>query len=135
MRSGSRAVTESAEGILRLAPPRMLRRISTKLVLAVLLAVVLPFVAFAFYINEQMGDRVTRHVVQPVLLGLVKNLAGQLDYFVVERRADLEQWADSQLTQNALDDERAERGARQLTASGEAAPRPANGAAQPCTSM
>jgi len=106
----------------------MLRRISTKLVLAVLLAVVLPFVAFAFYINEQMGDRVTRHVVQPVLLGLVKNLAGQLDYFVVERRTDLEQWADSQLTQNALDDDRAEQGARQLSANGEAAPRRTGGA-------
>ncbi|MSR62780.1 MAG: sensor histidine kinase [Planctomycetes bacterium] len=99
----------------------MLRRISTKLVLAVLLAVVLPFVAFAFYINEQMGDRVTRHVVQPVLLGLVKNLAGQLDYFVRERRMDLEQWADSQLTQNALDDDRAEQGALQLALRGEAA--------------
>jgi len=99
----------------------MLRRISTKLVLAVLLAVVLPFVAFAFYINEQMGDRVTRHVVQPVLLGLVKNLAGQLDYFVRERRTDLEQWADSQLTQNALDDDRAEQGALQLSVRGEAA--------------
>ena len=42
----------------------MLRRISTKLVLAVLVAVVLPFVVFAFYLNEQVADRVRRDVVR-----------------------------------------------------------------------
>ncbi len=81
----------------------MLRRISTKLVLAVLAAVVLPFVAFAFFIDEQMADRLTRHVVQQALLGLVKDLAGQIDYFVGERKVDLEQWANAPLTQDALD--------------------------------
>jgi signal transduction histidine kinase len=86
----------------------MLRRISTKLVLAVLLAVVLPFVAFAFYLNEQMGERVTRHVVQQALLGLVKDIAGQLDYFVEECRRDLKQWSDQPLTRQALDDYRSE---------------------------
>jgi len=72
--------------------------------MAVLLAVVLPFVAFAFYINEQMADRLTRHVVQQALLGLVKDLAGQIDRFVVDRRSDLELWANAPLIHVALDD-------------------------------
>jgi signal transduction histidine kinase len=80
----------------------MIRRISTKLVLAVLAAVVLPFVAFAFYIDHQMGARLTRNVVQQALLGLAKSLAGELDTFVSERREDLELWADTPFTREAL---------------------------------
>ncbi len=80
----------------------MIRRISTKLVLAVLAAVVLPFVAFAFYINDQMGHRLTRDVVQQALLGLAKNLAGELDTFVGERRQDLELWAETPFTRSAI---------------------------------
>jgi len=82
----------------------MLRRISTKLVLAVLTAVVLPFVAFAIFIDQQMADRLTRHVVQQALMGLVKDLGGQLDYFVNERHQDVQLWADSLQTIHAIDD-------------------------------
>ncbi|MCZ6596317.1 MAG: ATP-binding protein [Planctomycetota bacterium] len=71
----------------------MLRRISTKLVLAVLAAVVLPFVAFAFFINDQIADRLTRDVVRQSLMALAQDLGGQIDRFVVERRQDVEQWA------------------------------------------
>jgi signal transduction histidine kinase len=92
------------EGILPPVSPRMLRRISTKLILAVLAASVLPFVAFAFYLNERIADRLTRHVVQQALLGLAKDLAGQIDYFVRERSIDLQQWADDRFTQLAIDD-------------------------------
>jgi signal transduction histidine kinase len=80
----------------------MIRRISTKLILAVLATVVLPFVAFAFYINDQMGERLTRNVVQQALLGLAKNLASELDSFVSERREDMELWADTPMTRDAL---------------------------------
>lgn len=99
----------------------MLRRISTKLVLAVLLAVVLPFVAFAFYMNEQMEGRLTRHVVQQALLSLVKDLAGQIDYFLDERRSDLEQWANAPWTRAALDNYRQERATLERVRSGELA--------------
>jgi len=85
----------------------MIRRISTKLILAVLVAVVLPFVAFAFYINEQMSDRLTRHVVQQALLGFAKDLAGQIDYFIEERYRDLELLTPA--TDDALDDYEVER--------------------------
>jgi signal transduction histidine kinase len=97
----------------------MLRRISTKLVLAVLLAVVLPFVAFAFYMNEQMEGRLTRHVAQQALLGLAKDLGGQADYFVEERRSDLEQWANAPWTKEALDNYVAERARRERAGNGE----------------
>jgi signal transduction histidine kinase len=96
----------------------MLRRISTKLVLAVLLAVVLPFVAFAVFLNEQIAERITRHVVRQALLGVVNNLAGQLDYFVNECRTDLEQWTGPSM-QLALDDYLAERGRLARAARGE----------------
>ncbi len=87
-------------------PPRasMFHRISTKLVVAVLAACVLPFVAFAFYMNEVIADRLTRHVVQQALMGLVKDLAGQIDRFVDERGKDLEQWAGSPVAISALED-------------------------------
>ena len=100
----------------------MLRRISTKLVLAVLLAVVLPFVAFAFYVNEQMADRLSRHAAQQTLLGLVKDLAGQIDYFVDERRQDLEQWAGVPHIQDALDDDLSERRTLERVRRGEGPP-------------
>src|SRR5688572_517870 len=119
MRSGTGTIAARAEGILPGATPRMLRRISTKLVLAVLVAVVLPFVGFAFFLNEQMAERLTRHVVQQALLGLVKDLAGQLNKFVDERRSDLEQWADAPLTGQALDNYFFERGRRERLRGGE----------------
>jgi signal transduction histidine kinase len=97
----------------------MLRRISTKLVLAVLLAVVLPFVAFAFFINEQMAERLTRHAVQQTLLGLVKDLAGQIDYFVDECRSDLSIWARAPLVEEALENHVHERSRIQRARSAE----------------
>ena len=80
----------------------MWRRISTKLVVAVLAAVALPFVAFAFFIDEQMADRLTRHVVQQSLLGLAKDLAGQIDGFVRERRQDMLQLSGAPQASHAL---------------------------------
>lgn len=100
----------------------MLRRISTKLVLAVLLAVVLPFVAFAFFLNEEMAQRLPRHAAQQALLGLVKDLAGQIDYFVDERRQDLEQWAGAPHIQHALEEDVAERSILERARRGEGPP-------------
>ncbi len=100
----------------------MLRRISTKLVLAVLLAVVLPFVAFAFYLNQEMAQRLPRHAAQQTLLGLVKDLAGQIDYFVDERRQDLEQWAGAPHIRHALEEDVAERSILERARRGEGPP-------------
>ena len=54
-----------------------------------LTAIALPFVAFSFYLNEQMAQRLTRNVVQQALLGLAKDLATQIDSFILERRRDV----------------------------------------------
>jgi len=97
-----------------------LHRISTKLVVAVLATVILPFVAFAFFINEQMADRLTRNVVEQSLLGLAKDLAGQVESFVLARRDDVVQWAGAPLTNLALDDYRVERARLGREARGEA---------------
>jgi len=96
----------------------MIRRISTKLVLAVLTAVVLPFVVFAFYVSDQMGARLTRHVVQQALTGLAGMLAEQVDYFLQERHQDLVQWSGLQETRRAVEESLAEKGA--LRANGSA---------------
>jgi signal transduction histidine kinase len=81
-----------------------LRRISTKLVVAVLAAVILPFVAFAVFLDVQIAERVTRRVAQQALLGLAKDLGGQLDLFVEERGRDVTQWAGAPFTQDAVGD-------------------------------
>ncbi len=88
----------------------MLRRISTKLVLAVLAAVVLPFVAFMFFINYQMEVRLTEDVVRQSLQGLVQDLAGQIDRFVDERRQNVAQWSESAMIVFALDNYESHKG-------------------------
>ena len=87
----------------------MIQRISTKLVLAVLLAVVLPFVAFAFYFNDKMAERLPREIAQQALLAIAKDMAGQLDSFVVKFQNDLELLAGDQLTKTSLEEHFAER--------------------------
>ena len=90
----------------------MIRRISTKLVLAVLTAVVLPFVVYAFYMSERMASWLERRVVQQALTAVAGNVADQIDYFVLERHQDLELRLDSTMLQaleeHRLDERRAE---------------------------
>ena len=105
------------EGIL--GPPRAgspLRSISTKFVVAVLATVVLPFGAFALFIEGQMATRLTRHVVQPSLLGLAKDLAGQVDEALADRAQDLDLLAREPVWQEAVKAWRAEQDARREAA-------------------
>lgn len=88
----------------------MFRRISTKLVLAVLATIALPFVALSFYMNEEMAQRLTRNVVQQALLGLAKDLATQVDSFIWERHKDVTLWAGMPLAEAAINEYRAEQG-------------------------
>jgi signal transduction histidine kinase len=87
----------------------MLRRISTKLMVAVLVTVVLPFVVFAIFIDGQMNDRLTRHVTQQALMGLAKDLAGQVDAFVEDRGRDVSQWVGARSVIPAIEDHEYER--------------------------
>ncbi len=63
----------------------MIRRISTKLLLAVLAAVVLPFLGFALFVENQMAGRLSKDVVLYSLKGIAADLALR-----VER--DVEEW-------------------------------------------
>ncbi|MEW6071817.1 MAG: sensor histidine kinase [Planctomycetota bacterium] len=94
----------------------MLRRISTKLVVAVLAAVILPFVVFAFFLDDQMGDRLTRHVVQKALMGLAGDLAGQIDSFLEERGRDVGLWMGDLNAKRAIQDYRTMRDSQARTA-------------------
>jgi len=68
----------------------MIRRISTKWVLAVLAAVVVPFVGFAFFVNTKVSSRLAGDVVRYHLLSLAGDLAGRIDEEIGERRLDAE---------------------------------------------
>ena len=67
---------------------RMIRRISTKWVLAVLAVVVLPFLGFARYVDAFVSQRFADDVVRYHLLGHAADLSERLDRLVDERRED-----------------------------------------------
>jgi signal transduction histidine kinase len=60
------------------------RRISTKLLIAVLAAVVLPFLGFAVFVDIQMAGRLSKDVVLYSLRGLAAELATKIDRDVEE---------------------------------------------------
>jgi signal transduction histidine kinase len=68
----------------------MIRRISTKWVLAVLAAVMVPFVGFAWYVNGFVRSRIADDVVRYHLLSHAAELAERLDREVLERKKDVE---------------------------------------------
>ncbi len=66
----------------------MIRRISTKWVMAVLAVVVLPFLGFAWYVDAFVSQRFADDVVRYHLLGHAAELSDRLDRIVDERRRD-----------------------------------------------
>ena len=83
----------------------MLRRISTKLVVAVLATVILPFVVFAFFLEDQMADRLTKHVVQKALLGITRELSERIDTFLETRARDVEMYLHDLKLEGAIRDD------------------------------
>jgi len=75
----------------------MIRRISTKWVLAVLGAVVVPFVGFAWFVDVKVSNRLAGDVVRYYLLTMASDLAERLDEELEERRRDAEMLAGVQL--------------------------------------
>ncbi len=84
---------------------RMIRRISTKWVLAVLAAVIVPFVGFAWLVNTKVSDRIGGAVVRYHLLTMATELASRIDDEIEERRGDLA-WMSGMSIINYLVDER-----------------------------
>ena len=68
----------------------MIRRISTKWVLTVLAAVVVPFVGFAYFVNTRISDRVSGDVVRYTLLSMAADMADRINSEIDERRLDAE---------------------------------------------
>ena len=69
----------------------MIRRISTKWVLTVLTAVLLPFLGFAWFVDFQLAER-HWDTVRYYLLTMAGEIADRLDNEVKEREKDIELW-------------------------------------------
>jgi hypothetical protein len=82
----------------------MIRRISTKLLLAVLAAVVLPFVGFALFVDTTMAERLSRDVVLFSLKSLAADLAGRIDRQIEQFRGDVRYLAGLNLGAWAIDE-------------------------------
>jgi signal transduction histidine kinase len=67
----------------------MLRRISTKWMLTVLAAVLLPFLGFAWFVHVEMADR-QWDMVRYFLISIANDIAEHLDNEIRERRFDVE---------------------------------------------
>jgi len=80
----------------------MIRRISTKWVLTVLAAVVIPFLGFTWYVDQRIGSRQSWDVVRYFMLSMAEDLATRVDEELRERRLDIELWAEDQNVEYAL---------------------------------
>ncbi|TDJ66048.1 MAG: HAMP domain-containing protein [Planctomycetota bacterium] len=82
----------------------MIRRISTKWVLAVLGVVVVPFVGFALFVYSKVSDRLSDDVVRFHLLSVAADLADRIDSEIDERSLDVRDLAGEFLVENLLGD-------------------------------
>ncbi|MFN0244206.1 MAG: ATP-binding protein [Planctomycetota bacterium] len=82
----------------------MIRRISTKWVMTVLAAVVVPFLGFAWFVDEAMAERHWQ-MVRYYLLSMAGELTSRVDDEIRERQLDIELWAsDTPLTEWTIGD-------------------------------
>ena len=84
-------------------PPRMIRRLSTKWVLTALAAVALPFLGFAWYVDDQVAKWNATYVEYD-LLSLAGEMADRLDSEIHEHQLDVELWGATPLTEWAIGD-------------------------------
>jgi signal transduction histidine kinase len=83
---------------------RMSKSLSTRLLLAVLLAVAVPFGLFALFLEREIADRLTVEIAQETLLGLAGDLAEGVDEELRTREQLLKLEAGSQLCVYCLGD-------------------------------
>ena len=81
----------------------MLRRISTKWVLTALAAVVLPFLGFAWYVDNEVANA-NATAVQYELLSIAGEMADRLDSEIREYKLDVEVWGATPLAEWAIGD-------------------------------
>ena len=80
----------------------MIRRISTKWLLAVLASVVVPFVGLAWYIDVKLADRLSNDLVRFYLLSFAVNQAQRIDDTFAERRLDVDLWVSDPMVGTSL---------------------------------
>jgi len=76
----------------------MIRRLSTKWVLTVLAAVVLPFLGFAWYVDKEVAEWNATDV-QYDLLSIAGEMADRLDSEIREHQLDIEMWGTIPFTE------------------------------------
>jgi signal transduction histidine kinase len=82
----------------------MLRSLSTRWLLAVLAAVVVPFIGFAWYVNSALAHRLSWDVVRYYLLNLAADIADRVDDTIAERRLDIDLWAEDPIVEWSVGD-------------------------------
>ncbi len=82
----------------------MIRRLSTRWVLAVLAAVVVPFLGFAWYVDSALAHRLSWDVVRYYLLNLAADIAERVDATLAERSLDIELWAEDPIVEWSVAD-------------------------------
>ncbi len=80
----------------------ILKRISSKLVIAVLVAVILPFFGLVFFIDTQIGTRLKENIVRQSLSSLAGDLANEVNTMMRKRNADLLLMASNILGDKAI---------------------------------
>ncbi len=85
-----------------------LRRISTKFVLAVLAAVIVPFCGFAVFVDQTVAKR-SLEVVKQALVGLATDLAREVDREIEHRRGEIALWTADPRTHEAIVEARSDR--------------------------
>ena len=82
----------------------MLRRLSTRWLLAVLAAVVVPFLGFAWYVDTALAHRLSWDVVRYYLLNFAADIADRVDATIAERKLDIDLWAEDPIVEWSVAD-------------------------------
>jgi signal transduction histidine kinase len=85
-------------------PRHVLKGISAKLILAVLVAVIIPFFGLVYFIDTQIDTRLKENIVRQSLLSLAGDLASEIDNLIRECNADVELLASGMLGDAAIDE-------------------------------
>ena len=78
------------------------RSVSAKLLLAIAVAVLVPFLGFAYFVSTAMGNRLSRDVVLYFLKSKASDLADKINLLLAERRKDLRIWVEEPVTRDLL---------------------------------
>ncbi len=68
----------------------LLKRISSKLVIAVVVAVILPFFGLVYFIDSQIDTRLKENIVKQSLLSIAGELSGEINTMMRKRNTDIQ---------------------------------------------